>query len=182
MKNKNGCLSNYEIWHIEESSSEVDAEGGSRSQNEVNRGREPAASAGDEDSIGKEDPDRDPDSIMLNKKRKKARLWTAFYCCCKKEDDSDPAAEVDDIKSRAEVNRLFYEQQTLELWIIYLIKCCTAMIFLIDDLTFLLYCEAEYHMSQSEAGLLYMTTAICLFIYAIVLAGPIIDKIGVKLA
>ena len=56
------------------------------------------------------------------------------------------------------------------------------MIFLIDDLTFLLYCEQEYHMTQSEAGLLYMTTAICLFTYGIILAGPIIDKMGVKLA
>ena len=51
-----------------------------------------------------------------------------------------------------------------------------------DDLTFLLYCEYEYHMTQSEGGVLFMIAALCLFIYGVILAGPIIDKMGVKLS
>lgn len=63
-----------------------------------------------------------------------------------------------------------------------MIKFFTSLIFLIDDLTFLLYCEYEYHMTQSEGGVLFMTSALCLFTYGLILAGPIIDKMGVKLS
>lgn len=63
---------------------------------------------------------------------------------------------------------------------IYLIKLTTSLIFLIDDLTFLLYCEYEYHMSQSEGGILFCVSALCLFSYGITISGYIIDKLGVS--
>jgi MFS family permease len=63
-----------------------------------------------------------------------------------------------------------------------MVKFFTSLIFLIDDLTFLLYCEYEYHMTQSEGGVLFMSSALCLFTYGVILAGPIIDKMGVKLS
>ena len=54
------------------------------------------------------------------------------------------------------------------------------MVFLIDDLTFLLFCTYEFHMSVWETGVLVCCTAICLLIYGITITGFIIDKLGVK--
>ena len=88
--------------------------------------------------------------------------------------------EEENIKSRSEINALFRYQQTFELWLIFLFKFLTSLIFLIDDLTFLLYCEYEYHMTQSEAGILFCVSAICLFTYGLTISGFIIDKLGVK--
>ena len=69
---------------------------------------------------------------------------------------------------------------TIEIWMIIFVKFVTSLIFLIDDLTFLLYCQYEYHMTQSEAGILFAISAICLFVYGIGISGYIIDKVGVK--
>ena len=54
------------------------------------------------------------------------------------------------------------------------------MIFLIDDLTFLLYCQYEYNMSPSEAGIVFCVSALFLFTYGLTISGFIIDKLGVK--
>lgn len=54
------------------------------------------------------------------------------------------------------------------------------MIFVIDDLTFLLYCQYEFNMSTSEAGILFCISAVCLFIYGLFLTGPLVDKCGIK--
>jgi len=59
-------------------------------------------------------------------------------------------------------------------------KFLTSLIFLIDDLTFLLYCEYEFHMTQSEAGMLFCGTALCLFTYGLFVSGFVIDKLGIK--
>ena len=63
---------------------------------------------------------------------------------------------------------------------IFIFKFLTSVIFLIDDLTFLLYCEYEFGMTQSEAGLLFCISALCLFSYGITISGFIIDKMGCK--
>lgn len=54
------------------------------------------------------------------------------------------------------------------------------MVFLIDDLTFLLFCQYEFHMTVWEVGVLFFCTAICLLIYGLTISGFIIDKLGVK--
>lgn len=54
------------------------------------------------------------------------------------------------------------------------------MIFIIDDITFLLYCQYEFNMSTSEAGILFCISAICLFTYGLTITGPVVDKLGVK--
>ena len=69
---------------------------------------------------------------------------------------------------------------TCEIWIIFIIKLFTSLIFLIDDLTFLLYCMYEFGMSQSEAGILFCVSALTLFIYGLTISGFLIDKMGVK--
>ena len=51
---------------------------------------------------------------------------------------------------------------------------------MIDDLTFLLYCQYEFKMSQFEAGSLFCFFALALFFYGLFIAGIIIDKCGVK--
>lgn len=84
------------------------------------------------------------------------------------------------IKSREELNSEFSEQSTFELWTIFILKFLTSLIFLIDDLTFLLYCMYEYKMSQSEAGMVFCASAICLFTYGLLIAGYLIDKLGIK--
>lgn len=56
------------------------------------------------------------------------------------------------------------------------------MIFVIDDLTFLLYCQYEFNMSPSEAGILFCVSAICLFIYGLTITGPLVDKLGIKIS
>lgn len=38
----------------------------------------------------------------------------------------------------------------------------------------------EYGMSQSEAGIIFCISALCLFIYGLTISGFLIDKIGVK--
>jgi len=52
--------------------------------------------------------------------------------------------------------------------------------FLIDDLTFLVFCQYEFGMTQQEAGLLFCISALCLFAYGLTISGYIIDKCGVK--
>lgn len=59
-------------------------------------------------------------------------------------------------------------------------KFTTSLIFLIDDLTFLLYCQYEYKMSEWEVGVLICFTALCLLTYGLTISGYIIDKWGVK--
>ncbi len=86
------------------------------------------------------------------------------------------------IKSREQINAVFKEQQTFELWMMITFKFLTSLIFLIDDLTFLLYCEYEYHMTQSEAGMLFCGTALCLFTYGLFISGFVIDKLGIKVS
>ena len=54
------------------------------------------------------------------------------------------------------------------------------MIFLIDDLTFLLFFHYEFGLSVWEVGVLFFCTAICLLAYGITITGFIIDKLGVK--
>ena len=52
--------------------------------------------------------------------------------------------------------------------------------FLIDDLTFLLFCVYEFHMTVWETGVLFFCTAICVLAYGLTITGFIIDKLGVK--
>ena len=59
-------------------------------------------------------------------------------------------------------------------------KFLTSLIILIDDLTFLLFCQYEFKMSQFEAGSLFCFFALSLFFYGLFVAGIIIDKCGVK--
>lgn len=132
-------------------------------------------------------PDRmdDPldDSEILakkKKKKKKKRLWRIFQCCCCKDPDEEPEALPE--KSRTELFRIFKEQMTFEIWIIFIIKLVTSVIFLIDDLTFLLFCQYEFGMSPSEAGILFCISACCLFVYGLTISGYIIDKTGVKIS
>lgn len=51
------------------------------------------------------------------------------------------------VKTRSEVNREFMEKQTWELWTIFIMKLVTSLVFLIDDLTFLVFCEYEFNMT-----------------------------------
>lgn len=74
----------------------------------------------------------------------------------------------------------FFEKHTWELWIIFILKLLTSLIFLIDDLTFLVFCEYEFRMSQSEAGLLFCVSALFLFTYGLTISGYLIDVLGVK--
>jgi hypothetical protein len=83
-------------------------------------------------------------------------------------------------RSRSEVNREFFENQSFELWCIFIMKLVTSLLFLIDDLTFLVYCEYEFGMTQQEAGILFCVTALCLFGYGLTISGYLIDKLGVK--
>ena len=50
-------------------------------------------------------------------------------------------------KSRTDISKIFKQQQTFEIWMMFVFKLITSVIFLIDDLTFLLYCEYEFHMT-----------------------------------
>ena len=52
--------------------------------------------------------------------------------------------------------------------------------FLVDDLTFLLFCQYEFHMTVWEIGVLFACTAVCLLAYGLTISGFIIDKLGVK--
>lgn len=52
--------------------------------------------------------------------------------------------------------------------------------FLIDDLTFLVFCQYEFGMTQQEAGILFCVSALFLFGYGLTVSGYIIDKYGVK--
>jgi len=51
------------------------------------------------------------------------------------------------VKTRSEVNRDFMDKQTWELWTIFIMKLVTSLVFLIDDLTFLVFCEYEFNMT-----------------------------------
>ena len=79
-----------------------------------------------------------------------------------------------------EVNKILCAQITFEICLCILFKFLTSLIFLIDDLTFLLYCMYEYHMTQSEAGILFCCSALSLFAYGLTISGFIVDKVGVK--
>jgi hypothetical protein len=41
----------------------------------------------------------------------------------------------------------FFEMHTWELWVIFILKLITSLVFLIDDLTFLVFCEYEFKMA-----------------------------------
>ena len=82
--------------------------------------------------------------------------------------------------TRSELNREFLHQQTWEIWIIFIMKLITSLIFLIDDLTFLVFCEYEFGMTQQEAGTLFCVSAMLLFAYGLTISGYLIDKMGVK--
>jgi fucose permease len=113
-----------------------------------------------------------------SKPKKKMRLCGEDVMTAEERAESEVAA----YKSRADINKVFKQQQSFEIWMLFIFKLITSVIFLIDDLTFLLYCEYEFHMTQSEAGLLFCISALCLFTYGITIAGFIIDKMGVKYA
>ena len=59
-------------------------------------------------------------------------------------------------------------------------KFLSALIILIDDLTFLLFCQFEFKMTQLEAGTLFCYFSLGLFFYGLFAAGIIVDKLGVK--
>lgn len=61
-------------------------------------------------------------------------------------------------------------------------KLATSLTFLIDDLTFLVFCEYEFGMSQQEAGILFCVSALFLFAYGLTISGYLIDKLGVKIS
>ena len=61
-----------------------------------------------------------------------------------------------------------------------IMKLVSSLVFLIDDLTFLVYCEYEFGMSQQEAGVLFCVSALFLFAYGLTISGYLIDKLGVK--
>ena len=63
------------------------------------------------------------------------------------EEKQSQANNEEDIKTRAEIEKVFREQQTFEIWIIFIFKFLTSLIILIDDLTFLLFCQYEFKMS-----------------------------------
>lgn len=71
-------------------------------------------------------------------------------------------------------------KQTWELWVIFIMKLTSSLVFLIDDLTFLVFCEYEFGMTQQEAGILFCVTAMFLFTYGLTISGYLIDKMGVK--
>jgi len=84
------------------------------------------------------------------------------------------------MKSREEVNAEFFDKATWELWVIFIIKLFASLMFLIDDLTFLVFCQYEFGMTQQEAGILFCISALCLFAYGLTISGYIIDKMGVR--
>lgn len=61
-----------------------------------------------------------------------------------------------------------------------MLKLVSSLMFLIDDLTFLVFCEYEFGMTQQEAGILFCVSAIFLFAYGLTISGYLIDKLGVK--
>jgi MFS family permease len=75
------------------------------------------------------------------KRRKKIKVYKMRLCG---EDlmtaEERAESEVAAYKSRSDINKVFKEQQTYEIWMIFVFKLITSIIFLIDDLTFLLYC------------------------------------------
>ena len=62
----------------------------------------------------------------------------------------------------------------------FIFKFFTSLVFLVDDLTFLLFCRYEFHMTVWEIGVLFACTAVCLLAYGLTISGFIIDKLGVK--
>jgi predicted MFS family arabinose efflux permease len=82
--------------------------------------------------------------------------------------------------THVEVKNEFLEKHTWELWMIFIMKMVTSLVFLMDDLTFLVFCEKEFNMTDQEAGILFCVTAICLFGYGLTISGYLIDRLGVK--
>lgn len=80
----------------------------------------------------------------------------------------------------SELPNEFFDKHTWELWIIFILKMVTSLVFLIDDLTFLVFCEYEFNMTQSEAGLLFCVSALFLFTFGLTISGYLIDLLGVK--
>lgn len=136
----------------------------------------------EEDAMMMADMMADNKSMSLNSKKKKRRLKKARICG--KRLTQGEAAENDDIikRSMAEINVEFGRQQTFEIWVIFIFKFFTSLVFLIDDLTFLLFCIYEFHMTVWETGVLFFCTAICVLTYGLTITGFIIDKLGVKFA
>ena len=85
------------------------------------------------------------DMIIKRRKRKpkKMRLCGEDIMTAEERAESEVAA----YKSRGDINKVFKQQQTFEIWMLFIFKLITSIIFLIDDLTFLLYCEYEFHMT-----------------------------------
>ena len=52
--------------------------------------------------------------------------------------------------------------------------------FLIDDLTFLVFCQYEFGLTQGEAGILFCVSALFLFAFGLTISGYLIDTAGVK--
>jgi len=50
--------------------------------------------------------------------------------------------------THVEVKNEFLEKHTWELWMIFLMKMVTSLVFLMDDLTFLVFCEKEFNMTD----------------------------------
>jgi MFS family permease len=82
--------------------------------------------------------------------------------------------------SREDLNREFNDKQKWELWVVFVIKLFTSMMFLIDDLTFLVFCQYEFGMTQQESGIMFCVSALFLFAYGLTISGYLIDKMGVK--
>lgn len=116
----------------------------------------------------------------MSTKSKKRKLKKARICG-KRLTEGETNENADIVKrSMAEINVEFGRQQTFELWLIFIFKFFTSLVFLIDDLTFLLYCLYEFHMTVWETGVLIFCTAICVLVYGLTITGFIIDKLGVK--
>jgi MFS family permease len=118
----------------------------------------------------------DPD--IKNKKRR--RIKKKRCCVYNQATDASSNGTNPPTVDSCNVSNAFKQQQTWEIWLIFIIKLFTSIIFLIDDLTFLLYCQYEYKMTPSEAGILFCISAVCLFCFGLSISGFIIDKIGVK--
>ncbi len=134
----------------------------------------------EEDAMMMGDMMADNKSLGLSSKKKKKRLKKARICG-KRLTEGEAADNADIVKkSMAEINVEFGRQQTFEIWLIFIFKFFTSLVFLIDDLTFLLFCIYEFHMTVWETGVLFFCTALCVLAYGLTITGFIIDKLGVK--
>lgn len=65
------------------------------------------------------------------------------------ENDSIENQQLKDINQSkmSDLPNEFFEMHTWELWVIFILKLITSLVFLIDDLTFLVFCEYEFKMA-----------------------------------